>query len=85
MEVSMRFAVLILLGVLALPTTVLARDYPVCLRVYQSMVDWYDDCGYTSIPQCQASASGRSAECMINPFYNAPAAKPRAHRRHRND
>ena len=33
--------------------------YPVCLQVFQSMVDYYFECGYTSMPQCQASASGR--------------------------
>jgi hypothetical protein len=27
------------------------------------------DCSFTSIPQCQASASGRSASCDLNPYY----------------
>jgi hypothetical protein len=28
-------------------------NYPVCLQVYQgSMVDYYFECGYTSIEQC---------------------------------
>jgi hypothetical protein len=80
----MRFVFLILLAVLAFPSAVLARDYPVCLRVYDNMVDWYDECGYTSIPQCQASASGRSAQCLINPFYSGPTDRPRAHRRYRH-
>ncbi|HEY0327854.1 MAG TPA: DUF3551 domain-containing protein [Rhodopseudomonas sp.] len=80
---------LILLGVLAFPSTLLARDYPVCLRVYQTYVDYYDECAYTSIPQCQASASGRAAQCLENPFYAAPAPRPvaprpRPHRRHRH-
>jgi uncharacterized protein DUF3551 len=45
-------------------------NYPVCLQVFTgSMVDYYFECGYTSIPQCQASASGRAAQCVINPYY----------------
>ena len=45
-------------------------NYPVCLQIYQGgMTDYYFECGYTSIPQCQASASGRAAQCVINPYY----------------
>ncbi|KIZ36684.1 MULTISPECIES: DUF3551 domain-containing protein [Rhodopseudomonas] len=79
----MRIAFVVLLGVLAFPSALLARDYPVCLRIYQGFADYYDECAYTSIPQCQASASGRAAECLVNPFYAGPAARshrPRAHR-----
>jgi hypothetical protein len=43
--------------------------YPVCLQVYQGFVDYYFECGYTSIAQCNMSASGRSASCVINPYY----------------
>ena len=35
--------------------------YPVCLQVYQGFVDYYFECAYTSMPQCQMSASGRAA------------------------
>lgn len=49
--------------------------YPVCLQVYQSMVDYYFECAYTSIPQCQASASGRNASCVVNPYYAGPKGK----------
>ena len=50
--------------------------YPVCLQVFTgSMVDYYFECGYTSMPQCQASASGRSASCVVNPYYAGPKAK----------
>jgi Protein of unknown function (DUF3551) len=44
-----------------------APDYPVCLHVYGPVV--YYECAYTSLPQCNASASGRSAQCVINPYY----------------
>ncbi|WP_354133732.1 DUF3551 domain-containing protein [Bradyrhizobium sp. S3.9.1] len=40
--------------------------YPVCLHVYCAGANYYD-CSYTSLPQCNASASGRAAECAINP------------------
>ena len=49
--------------------------YPVCLQIYQSMVDYYFECGYTSMAQCAASASGRSAQCVVNPYYAKPSAK----------
>ncbi|MBA2397554.1 MAG: DUF3551 domain-containing protein [Bradyrhizobium sp.] len=69
------------LAVLAIPAiaTVLATPparaqtydprYPVCLQVYQGWNDYYFECGYTSIAQCNASASGRSAQCIVNPYY----------------
>jgi hypothetical protein len=60
--------------------------YPVCLQVYQSMVDYYFECAYQTMGQCQASASGRSASCVVNPYYHGGARPPGApivrHRRH---
>jgi hypothetical protein len=50
--------------------------YPVCLQVYQGFTDYYFECAYTSLPQCQMSASGRSASCVINPYYAGGKAKP---------
>ena len=50
-------------------------SYPVCLQIYQSMVDYYFECRYTSMAQCAASASGRSAQCVVNPYYAGPSAK----------
>jgi len=36
------------------------------------------DCGYTSLAQCQASASGLPAVCSNNPYYAGPSAdRPR--------
>jgi Protein of unknown function (DUF3551) len=32
------------------------------------------DCSFTSLAQCQASASGRDATCAANPYFNATAA-----------
>ena len=41
-------------------------DYPVCLHVYGPVT--YYECRYTSLPQCNESASGRSAQCVLNPY-----------------
>jgi hypothetical protein len=54
-------------------------DYPVCLHVYGPAT--YYECRYTSLAQCNASASGRSAQCVVNPYVaHAEIAAP--YRRH---
>jgi hypothetical protein len=55
---------------------------PLCLHVYGPIT--YYECGYTSLPQCALSASGRAAQCVLNPYY-ASAQEPvgRPYRRHR--
>jgi hypothetical protein len=50
-------------------------NYPVCLQVYVPR-GGYIDCSFTSLPQCQATASGRAAQCYTNPYF-AYAHKPR--------
>jgi hypothetical protein len=58
--------------------------YPVCLQVYTGrMVDYYFECAYQTMGQCQASASGRAASCVINPYYHGgrPAGPPVVHHR----
>ena len=66
-------------------------NYPVCLHVY-GPVNYYE-CGYTSLPQCALSASGRAAQCVVNPYVangypyvaNAYAdPSPRRHKRYRH-
>ena len=42
--------------------------YPVCLHVYRAGANYYE-CRYTSLAQCNASASGRAAQCDINPYF----------------
>jgi hypothetical protein len=71
----MRALTAVLLTVLPSPAgaQVPYDNYPVCLRVYQRGAGWSDECRYTSIPQCQATASGRAAECITNPWYQPPA------------
>jgi hypothetical protein len=56
-------------------------DFPVCLQVYGPAN--YFDCRFTSIPQCQATASGRAAQCVVNPYLASPGEAPAApHHRH---
>lgn len=57
-------------------------NYPVCLHVYGRIT--YYDCSYNSLPQCNMSASGRSAQCEINPYYAHASRQPspRRHKRH---
>jgi hypothetical protein len=64
---------------LAVPPAHADVDYPVCLHVYGPVT--YDECRYTSIEQCRPLASGRPAQCMINPFYRATTAPLRQQRR----
>jgi hypothetical protein len=56
--------------------------WPVCLHVYTRGANYYE-CRYTSLPQCKVSASGRAAQCVVNPYF-AGAQRPERHdRRHR--
>ena len=43
-------------------------NYPVCLQIYQGgIADFYFECSYRTMAQCAASASGRAAQCVVNP------------------
>ena len=55
--------------------------FPVCLHVYDRGANYYE-CRYTSLPQCNVSASGRAAQCVINPYF-ATAEEPADYRRQR--
>jgi hypothetical protein len=71
--------ILIIAAVLA-ATPALAQTYdpkyPVCLQVYQGFTDYYFECAYTSLAQCNMSASGRAASCVVNPYYAGAKASP---------
>ena len=57
--------------------------YPVCLHVFTLGANYYE-CRYTSLPQCNASASGRAAQCVINPYFASAQVPEGGHyRRHR--
>jgi hypothetical protein len=65
------------------PATAQTYDprYPVCLRVYGPAT--YNECTYTTLAQCKATASGRAAECYPNAFYANAEIAPSG-RRHRH-
>ncbi|MGO3927570.1 DUF3551 domain-containing protein [Rhodopseudomonas pseudopalustris] len=42
-----------------------ARDYPYCLT--SPGYGYPGECSYSTYAQCRASASGRRADCIINP------------------
>jgi Protein of unknown function (DUF3551) len=45
-------------------------NYPVCIQAY-GIGGSHIDCSYRSLSQCQASASGLSAQCFANPYFAA--------------
>ncbi len=61
--------------------------YPVCMKQYSAGQDgggeWID-CSYASLAQCGASASGRPAMCVVNPYF-AQADTRRLRRLYRQD
>jgi hypothetical protein len=43
-------------------------NYPICLQTFGRNGNSIA-CGYTSMVQCKMSASGRAAQCVINPYF----------------
>ena len=70
----MRILVLVILAVGAVHVTAPSGaqtydpNHPICLHIY-GRDGSYIACGYTSMDQCRSSASGRAAQCIINPYY----------------
>lgn len=64
------------------PAQTYGGNYPVCLQHYR----WGGsdiECAFTSLAQCNASASGLSAQCLPNPYYaNAQMHREQSRRRH---
>jgi hypothetical protein len=54
--------------------------YPVCMHVYGDIT--YYECQYMTMAACMANASGRSAQCLGNP-YMASAVEPMGRRSRR--
>jgi Protein of unknown function (DUF3551) len=86
----MRIPALVILTLVTVSAAPSARaqtydpSYPVCLQIYQGYVDYYFECRYTSLAQCNMSASGRAAQCVVNPYYAGPKRPPgRRDRRYR--
>ena len=85
----MRISALTILTIATVLTAASARaqtydpNYPVCLQTY-GIGGGYIDCGYTSLSQCALSASGRAAQCIINPYFAGAHVPAVPHyRRHR--
>ena len=55
-------------------------SYPVCMQIYGPV--GYLDCRYASLGQCRFLAVGRSASCVVNPYFapKTPAAPRRSRR-----
>jgi hypothetical protein len=49
-----------------------AREFPYCIKGCDFSAGT-GDCIFSSLGQCQASASGRGATCAANPYFNAKA------------
>lgn len=77
-------------GVVFASTQARAQTYdpafPVCMRVVQNFGGIHEDCTYYTMAQCAMSASGRAAQCILNPYYGGRAASAgRNDRRYRRD
>ena len=61
-----------------------AREFPYCIRGCDFGAG-AGDCSFSSLSQCQATASGRDASCAANPYFNVKADlqtdRSRQHRR----
>ncbi len=49
-------------------------SYPVCMQIYGPV--GYFDCRYASLEQCRYLAVGRSATCVVNPYFAEKKPKP---------
>jgi Protein of unknown function (DUF3551) len=84
----MRMFSLTMLAAAALAASCSARaqtyslDYPVCLHVYGPAT--HVECSFTSLAQCDASASGRAAQCEVNPFLATVEPIGSFHHQHRH-
>jgi hypothetical protein len=54
-----------------------APGYPVCLQAF-TIDGEHIECAFATMAQCQASAAGRGALCMANPYYNGAPVRPQA-------
>ena len=50
-------------------------SYPVCLQVY-TIDGSHIECRFSTMAQCAASASGRPAQCLDNPYFAQAGRKP---------
>jgi hypothetical protein len=86
-ETPMHIPALAILAITAVSAASPARaqtydlNFPVCLHVY-GPINYYE-CNFTTLAQCAGSASGRAAQCDINPYFaRADIGPPLRHHRH---
>jgi uncharacterized protein DUF3551 len=79
-EILMRILALAILAIVTVGTAGPSRAqiynprYPVCMHVFEIGGDRME-CSFTSIEQCQMTASGRSASCDVNPYFAGPTER----------
>ena len=74
------FTTAVVLTAAPAPAQTYGGNAPVCMQRYR----WGGsdiECAYTSLAQCNMSASGRAAQCIINPYYAGPKTRGRRYRR----
>jgi hypothetical protein len=79
-ELSMRVlaCAMLAIAVMVVPARAQTYDpsYPVCMQVFTIDGDHFE-CRYSTLAQCQASASGRGGtQCLTNPFFAQAGRKP---------
>ncbi|MEY9128498.1 hypothetical protein ABH994_004151 [Bradyrhizobium yuanmingense] len=55
-------------------------NFPVCLQEWEWGGGTYISCQYRSFDECRASAAGRSAMCLENPYVQRPSPPGRSPR-----
>ena len=75
------------IGLVAAAESAPAQTYDPAFPVCAHVIPWgggsFEECTYQTMAQCQASASGRAAQCSPNPYYARAAAPRHSERRHR--
>jgi len=77
---------LLVTGVLLASAAAHAQTYdpsfPVCMQIYGPV--GYADCRYATLEQCRYLAVGRSATCVVNPYFarEGPKTRSRSRRHH---
>ena len=86
----MRIPALAILATIAVLTAAPARaqtyggNAPICLQQWYEYGSATINCGYSSMAQCNATASGLPAMCITNPYFaNAQAPRDPAYRQPR--
>ena len=59
-------------GAVSVAMPAAALDFPYCIKGCDFGAG-AGDCSFSSLAQCQATASGRDASCAANPYFNAKA------------